>query len=101
MDTKACSRCKSTKDELKDFYICQGKFRSECKVCTIKKNASYQRKAKPWKNRIVDEEEKRSYMTQYYRKNKPKFAEYRRKFRERYPDYYKEYFRKKKNPQCN
>ena len=32
----------------------------------------------------------------YYEKNKAKFAEYRKAFRERHPDYFKDYFRAKK-----
>jgi hypothetical protein len=57
----------------------------------------YQRKKKVWLHRFVDEAEQRSYMVDYYSKNKEKFAEYRRKFKERYPDYYKEYAIKRKN----
>jgi len=79
-----------------DFYMCQGKYRSECKACTIKKNVKHQKKTKAWKHRYLDNEEKRSYMVEYYAKNKDKFAEYRRKFKERYPNYYKEYNQRRK-----
>jgi hypothetical protein len=48
-------------------------------------------------HRFVDNDEQRSYMVDYYSKNKEKFAEYRRKFKERYPEYHKEYARKRKN----
>jgi hypothetical protein len=48
-------------------------------------------------HRFVDDDEKRSYMVEYYAKNKENFAEYRRKFKKKYPDYYKEYSRKRKN----
>jgi hypothetical protein len=78
--------------------MCQGKRRSECKACTIKKNVRYQNEVQAWKHRFVDNDEQRSYMIEYYAKNKAKFAEYRRKFRERNPGYYKEYSRKRKNP---
>ena len=94
---KICSRCNEAKVEKKDFYCCRGFYRSECKKCTIKKNVRYQKVTKPWLNRFVDGDEKRSYMVDYYSKNKAKFAEYRRKFRELYPDYYKDYNRNLKN----
>lgn len=96
MDSKTCSRCKSTKQE-KDFYLCQGKLRSECKACTIKKNVAYQKQVKTWKHRFVDNDVHRSYMVEYYAKNKEKFAEYRRQFKVRYPEYYKEYARNRLN----
>ena len=94
---KICSRCNTPKDSILDFYICQGKWRSECKACTIKKNVRYQRRVEAWKYRFVDNDEKRSYMVDYYSKNKEKFAGYRKKFKEKYPEYYKEYSRKRKN----
>jgi len=80
-----------------DFYMCQGKWRSECKRCTITKNVKYQKSSEAWKHRYVDNDEKRSYMLEYYAKNKEKFAEYRRKFKEKYPDYYKNYARRKRD----
>jgi hypothetical protein len=94
---KICSKCNSPKSADTDFYRCQGKMRSECKACTIRKNVHYQKQTKAWLHRFVDDDEQRSYMVDYYSKNKEKFAEYRRKFKERYPDYYKEYTRKRKN----
>jgi hypothetical protein len=97
IDMKICSKCDGAKSASKDFYVCQGKYRSECKVCTIAKNTVYQRRVQPWKNRYVDNEEQRSYMVEYYAKNKEKFAEYRRKFKEKYPEYHKEYARKRKD----
>lgn len=96
-DCKICSKCHGIKDPIKDFYSSQGKVRSECKACTIKKNVDYQKRVKSWMHRFVDDDEKRSYMVEYYAKNKEKFAEYRRKFKKKYPDYYKEYSRKRKN----
>lgn len=96
-EIKICSRCNSAKDAQTDFYICKGKRRSECKKCTIKKNVRYQKRVESWKHRFVDNDEKRSYMADYYIKHKEKFIEYRRKFKERHPDYYKEYFRNRKN----
>ncbi len=95
--TKTCSTCQQTKQLDKDFYLCQGRYRSDCKACTIRKNVRHQKKIKAWKHRFVDADQQRTYMVDYYSKNKEKFAEYRRKFRERYPDYYREYARKRKN----
>jgi hypothetical protein len=96
-DLKICSKCNCAKIASTDFYVCQGKWRSECKACTIRKNVRYQKRVKAWKHRFVDNDEQRSYMVEYYAKNKEKFAEYRRKFKEKYPDYYKEYARKQKH----
>jgi hypothetical protein len=36
-------------------------------------------------------------MREYYAKNKEKFAAYCTEFREKYPEYYKWYFRRRKN----
>ena len=99
MESKVCTRCKTEKDADKDFYMCQGKHRSECKACTIRKNAVYQKRNKPWRDRLIDEQEKRAYMTKYYNANKEKFVEYRRKFKEKNPNYFREYQQKKRNPQ--
>lgn len=96
-DVKTCSRCRLPKIASKDFYLCQGKWRSECKACTIKKNVRYQKRVKAWKHRYIDNDEQRSYMIDYYAKNKEKFAAYRKKFKEKYPEYYKEYSRKRKD----
>lgn len=94
---RVCRKCKKEKVAEKDFYVCKGKMRGECKVCTIKANVKYQQKNKSWRNRFVDEDSGRSYMSEYYANNKEKFAEYGRKFRERNPEYHKLYARKRKN----
>ncbi len=99
VDSKTCTHCKTPKDPRHEFYMCQGKLRSECKACTIQKNARYQRRVKPWKNRSVDLAKNRAYMGEYYRNNREKFAQYRQTFKEKYPDYYRDYFQKRKNPQ--
>ncbi len=93
---KICSRCNISKNQ-SDYYICQGRVRSECKKCTIKKNVTYQKRTQAWKNRFLDSNEHRTYMADYYLRNKEKFAEYRRKFMKKYPNYYKEYARQRKN----
>ena len=94
---RKCSKCHENKVQETDFYNCSGKYRSECKQCTIKKNVDYQRKIRTWDHRYVDNDEKRSYMVEYYAKNKEKFAEYRKQFRKRYPGYHTEYARNRKN----
>lgn len=76
--------------------MCLGKYRSECKQCTIEKNVNYQKKTQAWKHRFVDEEQTRSYMQEYYATHKKKFEDYRTKFKEKYPNYFKEYSRRKK-----
>lgn len=95
-DLKICSQCHQAKEPMMDFYLCSGRWRSECKMCTIKRNVRYQRKVKAWKHRYVDDDTRRQYMRDYYDKNKEKFARYREEFRSRNPEYYKEYFRKRK-----
>lgn len=95
-EAKKCSICKTSKP-LGDFYLCQGKVRSECKACTSKKNVKHQRKTKVWKRRYVDSDEQKSYMVDYYAKHRERFAEYRRLFKERHPGYYKDYARRRKN----
>ncbi len=90
-ELKICTRCKLPRDVKSGFYVCRGTRRTECKACTIKKNVSYQKKIQAWKHRFVDAAKQRSYMSDYYSKNKAKFAEYRRLFKLRYPDYYKTY----------
>lgn len=99
--TKTCTRCNKIKELRKDFYVCSGKFRSECKDCTVKRNVRYQREVEAWKYRYGDDESRRAYMREYYANNKEKFAEYRAKFKEKYPEYYKEYFRNKKSVRRN
>ncbi len=93
---KICTLCNKTKEADIDFYLCGGKYRSECKTCTIRKNVAYQRRVKSWKYRYGSEEERKLYMRTYYHKNKNKFAKYREEFRDKYPGYYKEYFRTRK-----
>lgn len=96
-EMKTCSRCMKDKIKYMDFYMCQDKYRSECKRCTIKKNIQYQKKIQSWKNRCIDNIELKKYMTEYYANNKEKFAEYRKRFKEKNPDYYKNYSRRRKN----
>ena len=96
-DEKKCSRCHKIKIQRLDFYMCQGKWRSECKTCTIKKNTAYQKKTKAWTHRFVDSQERKAYMMQYYAANKEKFAAYRDSFKNKNPEYHKLYARKKKN----
>lgn len=81
---------------MRDYYLCAGRWRSECKMCTIKRNVRYQKKTKAWKHRYVDDDARRLYMREYYAQNREKFAKYRAEFKERYPDYYKDYFRARK-----
>lgn len=90
---KTCSQCNAVKDSLLDFYSSKGNIRSECKKCTSKRNVLYQKEHKTWRNRNVDEESKKTYMSNYYQNNKEKYAKYRSEFKAKHPDYYKEYSR--------
>lgn len=100
-DQRRCTRCGKFKVLNEGFYMCQGRWRSECKVCTIKRNVRYQKKHKTWFNRNVDPEERRAYLRDYYKKNKAKYQEYRKKFLKRNPDYFKNYYRlNKEDEKC-
>lgn len=94
---KICSKCFQEKDRVKDFYMCLGKTRGECKSCTIQNNVKYQNKVKAWKNNDVYKENRKIYMKEYRDKNKKKYEKYQQQFRERHPDYQKEYSLKRKN----
>ena len=96
-EEKTCSRCFCKKILHMDFYMCQGVYRSECKKCTIKKNVAYQKRVGRWKERFIDEDDRKAYMKKYYEANKEKFAAYREAFRNKNPEYYKLYARNKKN----
>ena len=98
-ELKKCNRCKQWKSLDQDYYLCLGIARSECKQCTIKRNAKHQKKMKAWRGklRLVDPEKARIYMRKYYAENKDKFKGYRAKYRQENPHYYKNYYRNKKN----
>lgn len=96
VESKICTNCKEIKD-ISDFYVCGGQLRGDCKECTKKKNLTYQRKHKTWLTRFKDMTERREYMKEYYANNKEKFAEIRRRFKEKHPDYGKEYARERRN----
>lgn len=93
---KVCKRCKEPKNELTDFYMCGGYYRSECKKCTVERNVSYQRRVRAWQHRNGNEEGRKIYMKSYYESHKEQYAEYRHEFKKRNPEYYKFYFRARK-----
>lgn len=90
-DKKCCTTCFVPKP-LDEFYRCSGILRGECKECVIKKNVAHQQKTKPWRNKKIDKMKKRKYHRDYYEKNKEKFLKYRTDFKQRHPNYYKEYY---------
>jgi len=100
-EMKICSQCNEAKIKRLDFYFCVNQYRSECKVCTIKKNGQHQRKVKTWKKRNGEDDALKIYRRDYYAKNKEKFAKYREEFNERFPQYYKDYYRKRKETKNN
>jgi len=95
-EKKICTYCKEEKEIPEDFYRWRGFFKSECKKCTILRNGNYQKRVQAWKMRSGEGDVRNAYMRAYYAKNKEKFALYRRQFLDKHPDYYKDYFRKKK-----
>lgn len=93
---KICKQCNAKKDPFKDFYSSLGKFRRECKACTIKNNTTYAKNTQAWKKRKVDPQEIREYFRDYYQRNQKKFIEYRQTFKNKHPNYYQTYIRKPK-----
>lgn len=94
---KRCSKCNEVKEIYTGFYMCSGKWRAECKVCSIKRNTKYKQKHRLNKLPYCDDEHRKSYMRSYYSQNLEKFAGYRDRFRKKHPNYNKEYFLKCKN----
>lgn len=94
---KRCTVCKVEKKVPKDFYYSKGIIRSACRKCTIRRNLAYQKRTESWKHRFVDEAKQRSYMVDYYARNKDKFVEYRRQFKIRRPNYFRDYERDRRN----
>lgn len=92
-ELRTCKTCKEAKPASESYYAYKGKLRGECKTCCIKKNIAYQVKNEVWKTRFVDKDKKKSYIADYYAKNKPKFDEYRRRFLEKNPHYNRDYMR--------
>lgn len=91
LNERKCCRCKRFKS-FEDFYFSKGRYRYECKKCTIRNVCRKQRE-----KRKAFQTENRSYMVEYYAANKEKFAEYRRRFKERHPNYFREYKEKSLN----
>jgi len=98
-DMKICTRCGIEKDLYTCYYMCSGKWKSECKMCTIKIVSRDQKKKGSWRYREIDLDSRRDYMRLYRELNKEKFIEYRKRFNARHPDYYKEYHRRQKEKQ--
>lgn len=94
-DLKTCTRCHEEKQKESHFYKCNGKFRSECKACTIQRNTEYQQTSETWQQRHRASVSRRIYMRNYYATNKEKYTQYRKEFKLRNPDYYKKYFQKR------
>lgn len=86
---KFCKLC-LTEKEITDFYFYKTYARSECKSCSKKKNAIYQKKREGWRSKFATVEEKRAYMRQYYADNKEKYREYRETFSSKHPNYLRE-----------
>lgn len=93
---KRCTKCKRVCNET-EFHVCSGRPLSECKECRRERSRRDQKKYNDTRN--LDPEAYRAYRLGYYHQNKDKFAEYRANFRERHPDYYKNYTKQKKEEQ--
>ena len=88
---KVCRICNEEKDPNTDFYRCLGRQRSECKQCTIKNSARYQRERTTWKGRPSDAPPEKTYIQVYWANHRDKYNETQKAFLERNPGYYKKY----------
>ena len=95
--TRTCKKCEVEKKLDGNFYFRKGVYRGECKACCIKRNYKRQQETKYWMSRFIDGDKDKSYMVDYYSKNKEKFKEYNKKFKESNPEYHKLYARRKKD----
>lgn len=93
-EPKRCTKCKKVK-VLEEYYVnyTNGRSRSECKECHKKRVSEHQKETQSWKNNTENLEARRAYSLAYYHQHKDQFATYRANFRERHPDYYKNYRR--------
>lgn len=92
MNRRTCTTCHITKIQELDFYYCNGRYRGDCKQCTIRKNAKYQRDNKTWLSKNIDKDRLREYMKEYRQKNPEKFREYRQRFIDKHPGYFRNYY---------
>jgi hypothetical protein len=87
---KTCSKCKQEKDAFTEFYAYKGNLRTECKKCTLKRTQADLKK----KLLFAKEEfaaHRREYMKQYYLDHVEEYRGYRKKFKDKNPDYFKNY----------
>lgn len=91
---KSCTVCGEYK-ELSFFYLCGETYRSDCKVCTIRRNTEYSKRTVKQKS-PESQKAKRAYYRLYYAKNKMKFYAYRKKFLEKNPGYNQQYYQRNK-----
>lgn len=93
---KKCNKCEKIKFIPDDFYFYVGRYRPACKACQIKINMKRQKVNGRWKPRLVENNERRPYMQEYYDKNKAKFKDYRLKNAEKMREYQLMYRTKQK-----
>lgn len=94
---KICTEC-FQKKSFEDFYKqANGRPRSKCKKCIIKLNYEYQKRNPISKCSEERGDKYKKYQRQYYLNNKEKFSNYRSRFKERNPDYYRQYVQRLKN----
>jgi len=98
MKQKRCTKCNKYKN-LDEYYCSKDRYRSECKECTIKHNAAYQKRRKKWLERPPADEKTRAYQRDYYSRNKHKFRGYRIKFKMRHPHYYEKWLENRQKKQ--
>ena len=97
---KRCKMCGKKGEEETDFYCSCGAVRGECKECSIKRSYLVQKREKSWLERNMSED-RSVYMKEYYQKNKERFARNRKAFVDNNPNYYREYYHKRKLAQNN
>lgn len=91
---KECVKC-NTLLPLTNFYTCYGYPRGECKDC-FKSQVKQTTKLKKSIKNLLSISRPKEYMESYYQRNKEKFRENSKNFKQRNPHYFKDYYRQRK-----
>lgn len=96
---KICTKCSKEK-EITDFYKCSGKYKSECKACTVKGVMKYSKTYRE-ENRDEFNAKRRKWTKKHYANNRELYAKWRAAFKANNPDYYRNYYATKRNRNNN
>lgn len=100
-EEKKCSKCGVWKLKLKDFYLNKGFIRPSCKECFKKQTAAYAKKNRALRMELGLNDnyskDRLAYQRAYYHNNRGKYTNYRQKFVQSHPEYYKMYYRARRD----